>query len=305
MLKEFCALKNLFSAICTILAGYLVGVALFKFVVIKPTSTSNEVVKLDPETFPDVVICGDPAIGKNSAKRYGYKDPAAYWHGGKDGYMENFSGWNGIEGEKNSTEIRDDLLNVKRGAGLVETGYYVLQVRDYELNNLPVEFRMVTFPYGRCELLKSPQDLKISGHWLTFKEAALKPFSSLKILLMDPVNSPLVFPANFEMRGSPINVELKNPNKGWYSFQIKVSQSHHLEGDPQFDCKEYSLNDTYGECIKQEWEGRFLRLLNCTPPMLDASQMCDRRFALNWTESTKVYELFYYWTFGTEWNNSR
>ena len=189
--------------------------------------------------------------------------------------------------------------------GLVEIDYYVLQERDYELNNLPVEFRMVTFPYGRCELLKSPQDLKISGHWLTFKEDALKPFSSLKILLMDPVNSPLVFPANFEMRGSPINVKLKNPNKGWYSFQIKVSQSHHLEDDPQFDCKEYSLNDTYGECIKQEWEGRFLRLLNCTPPMLDANQMCDRRFALNWTESTKVYELFYYWTFGTEWNNSR
>ena len=119
-LKDFCTLKNLFITICTILAGYLVGKAVFKFVVIKPTSTSNEIVELNAETIPDVVICGDPAIDQDLAKDYGYKHPAAYWHGTKDGYSGNFIGWNGIlgkEGQKNSTEIRDDLLNVKMGKG--------------------------------------------------------------------------------------------------------------------------------------------------------------------------------------------
>ena len=305
-LKEFCTVKNLFITICTILAGYLVGKAVFKFVVIRPTSTSNEVVELDAETIPDVVICGDPAIDQNSTKSYGYKDPAAYWHGSKDSWGGLFFGWNGKEGQNNSTEIRDDLLNVKMGKGLVDLDQYVLlKERDYQTNNLPAEFMMVTFPYGRCQVLKPPKDLKFSERWLWFNETTVKHFSSLNILLMDPVNSPLVFPANFQMRGSPISVELNDHHqkRGWYPYQVKVSQSRHVQDNPQYDCKEYSLNDTYGECIKEEWKARFLKLLNCTPPLLDASQMCDNRFALNWTESTYVYELIYHWTYGTECNS--
>ena len=73
------------------------GKAVFKFVVIKPTSTSNEVVELDAETIPDVVVCGDPAIDQKLARSYGYKDPTAYWHGRKADHGGNFTGWNGID----------------------------------------------------------------------------------------------------------------------------------------------------------------------------------------------------------------
>ena len=233
-------------------------------------------------------------------------DPAGYWHGTKDGYDGNFFGWNGIEGQKNSTEIRDDLLNVKMGKGLVDRDLFVLlKETDYQSNDLPAEFMMVTFPFGRCQVLKPPKDLKISGRWLWFNETTVEPFSSLNILLMDPVNSPLVFPANFQMRGSPITVELNDHHrkKGWYPYQVRVSQSRHVQDNPQYDCKEYSLNDTYGECIKKEWKGRFLKLLNCTPPLLDASQMCNERFTFSQGKSTEVFELIYYWAYGTECNS--
>ena len=48
---------------------------------------------------------------------------------------------------------------------------------------------------------------------------------------------------------------------------------------------------------------RFLKLLNCTPPMLDADHTCDVRFDPKQIQSWKIDELFFYWNFGTEWNN--
>ena len=308
-LRELCTLKNLFTTICTILAGYLVGKAVFNFVVIKPTSTSSEVVKLDAETFPDVVICGDPPIDQNSSIRYGYNNPAAYWLGHNGSYGGNFIGWNGVEGQNNSTEVRDDLLNMKMGNDLVWANWYVLQDGGWDYNSPSADFIMVTFPFGRCQLLKPPQDLQISGFWLEFHGKALKPFTHLDILLMDPVNSPLVFPTSFQMKGSQIKVELETnkSKKSWHPFQIKILRSHHVEDNPQYECKEYSLNDTYGECIKEEWMKKFLTILNCTPPMFDdVSQICNQRFDLKAGERVwEIQDLFFYWSFGTECNKSR
>ena len=302
-LREICTLKNIFTAICTMLAGYLVGKAVVNFVVTKPTSTSSEVVKLDAENFPDVVICGDPAIDQNLSRRYGYDEPAIYWLGQNGSYGGNFIGWNGVEGQRDSVELRDDLLNMKMGNDLVSTNWYVLKAGGYESNNPSAEFRILTFPYGRCQLLKPPQHLEISGYWLEFHEATLKPFTHLNILLMDPVNSPLIYPTNFQMKGSQIKVRIKTLKKSWHPYQIKISQSHHVEDDPQYDCKEYSLNNTYSECIKEEWKEKFLGMLNCTPPMPDIGQMCNKSFAI--ANDWDTEELFFYWSFGTECNNSR
>ena len=296
------SLKTLFTVICIILAGYLVGEIIFNFVFTKPTSTSSEVVKLNAEIFPDVVICGDPAIDQNSSGIYGYNEPAAYWLGQNGSYGGNFIGWNGVEGQNNSTEVLDDLLNTKKGNNLVSYVLYVLQNESHEWN-FSTDFIMVTFPYGRCQLLKPLQDLEISENWLEFHETTLKPFTHLNILLMDPINSPLVFPANFQMKGSQIKVETSK--KSWYPHQIKISQSHHMEDDPQYECQEYSLNNTYGECIKEEWKEKFLKILNCTPPMFDdISRMCNERFNLKGERAWEIQDLLFYWSFETECNNS-
>ena len=271
--------------------------------VTKPTSTSSEVVKLDAENFPDVLICGDPAIDQNLSRRYGYDEPAIYWLGQNGSYGGNFIGWNGVEGQRDSVELRDDLLNMKIRNDLVKANWYVLKAGGYESNNPLAEFRILTFPYGRCQLLKPPQHLEISGYWLEFHEATLKPFTHLNILLMDPVNSPLIYPTNFQMKGSQIKVRIKTLKKSWHPYQIKISQSHHVEDDPQYDCKEYSLNNTYSECIKEEWKEKFLGMLNCTPPMPDIGQMCNKSFAI--ANDWDTEELFFYWSFGTERNNSR
>ena len=151
-MKEFCTLKNLFTGICTLLAGYLIGKAVYDFLVTKPTSTSHEVVNLDAKTFPYALICGDPAIDQKSAHKYGYDDPSAYWGGRNGSWYGSFIGWNGREGKDNSTEIRDQLLNVKAESGLLESDYYVLLDGSYGFNNQSDEFIMVTFPYGRCQL---------------------------------------------------------------------------------------------------------------------------------------------------------
>ena len=287
------------------LAGYLVGKSLINFVVTKPTSTSSEVVKLDSETFPNVVICGEPAIDSQLSRRYGYNEPAAYWLGQNGSYGGNFIGWNGVEGKKTSVEVREELLNMKMGNGLVNTNWYVLQNGSYESDYPSAELIMVSFPYGRCQLLKPQQNPEISGYWLEFHETALKPFTHLNILLIDPVNSPLVYPTNFEMKGSQIKVKIDASKKSWHPYQIKISQSRHVKDDPQYECKEYSLNDTYGECITKEWKEKFLEMLNCTPPMLDMGQMCNKRFDVRGERVWEIQELFFYWSLGAECNDSR
>ena len=79
--KEYCTLKNLFTSICIILTGCLLIEVLFNFAVIKPTSTSQELVKFDAKAFPDIFVCVDPAIDESGTSRYGYHDPMSYWLG--------------------------------------------------------------------------------------------------------------------------------------------------------------------------------------------------------------------------------
>ena len=91
-----------------------------------------------------------------------------------------------------------------------------------------------------------------------------------------------------------INLFRNIGNKSWYSYLIKVSQYRNVEGNPQFDCKDYSLDDTYGNCIRKNFERQFIEILNCTPPWIPSSQMCNKRLRLNDRETkTLVNQLLY------------
>merc|ERR1712032_1700824 len=114
---------------------------------------------------------------------------------------------------------------------------------------------------------------------------------NLNVFLMDPVNSPLIFPMNFQMLGNHIKVPLE---KHLFSFLIRTSRSYHVEDDPAFDCREYNQEDTYGNCVKQELVKIFEQGLNCTPPLLasETDQMCNERFNVTREESARIFDLF-------------
>ena len=305
--EEYFTLKNFLTTICIILTSYLLLQVVFNFAVTKPTSTSQEIVKFDAEVLPDIFICVDPAVDESVTSKYGYHDPLSYWLGRDSGWRGKFIGWNGRKGCENSSIIREKALTVKTEDKLVgNIGY--LQDTTYESKNLTVDLKMLIYPYGRCQLVKPPRIKGISWISLILNSPTISKLTteiqgdfSLNFLLMDPVNSPLVFPTNFQMKGSEMKVQLKTPSKktllkGWHPYLVKISQSRHVKDDPRYGCREYSLNDSYGNCVKKEWKGRFLKMLNCTPPMLldsDTSQMCDKRFDLEPGEkSRKINELF-------------
>ena len=68
-----------------------------------------------------------------------------------------------------------------------------------------------------------------------------------------------------------------------------------MEGDPLFDCKEYSQEDTFGDCVHQEMKGIFEEKLNCTPPGLlkRSEEMCNVSFDKTKEESAEITQLFW------------
>ena len=110
--KDFCSLKNLVIVICTFLTCFLTFTVVYKFVITKPTFSSQEHPSFNFETLPDVLVCVEPAINLTISKRYGYNTPWSYWLG-RNGTWEDdgdFIGWNGVKGQNNSSEILEDIL---------------------------------------------------------------------------------------------------------------------------------------------------------------------------------------------------
>ena len=135
--------------------------------------------------------------------------------------------------------------------------------------NITIIIIIWRYPHWRCQLLK-PRKMKFIDKNSSFIslsvndqlqmntneiESQIKAQKTrnngsddlLGVLLMDPINSPLLFPANSGMRGDHIKVPF---HKGWRIFTIKIHQFRHLKSDPNSDCMEYSEDNTYGSCVR-------------------------------------------------------
>ena len=202
------------------------------FAITRPTSTSEESTELDYTVFPDVVVCVDPVFNESALKNFGYNG-MSYFHGGSSD-DDHFIGWNGIDGKHNSTYILNKILTV----GLLNS--FNLYFKDKTGNNSRprVQFRMLLYPHGRCLFIKPPERQMSFKHLFLWSNASkLSSDVHLNVFLMDPVNSPLIFPMDFQMKGSHIRAPLE---KKYISFIIRTSRSCHVEGDPAFDCREYN-----------------------------------------------------------------
>ena len=301
-LTGYFTLSKLFTLICVILTTFLMMEVVLEFAVIKPTSTSEEQMEFNSKIFPDVVVCVDPAVNKNRSGKYGYHSTHFYRGGSKDG---KFIGWNGIDGETNSSDILNDVLNLKMNFGLLDPYGAYYKDKHGEIWNSQLQLKDLLFPYGRCLLIKPKTNESVSLKKLFVypnKEAFLNLTGgpvTLKVFMMDPINSPLIYPMNFQMTGDHIKIQLdplKNDNISWL-FAVKVSRSHHVQGDALFDCTDNTEEESYGDCVREELSEMFEEKLNCSPPLLssDPGQMCNTRFNLTEDESADIFQLF--------WNN--
>ena len=58
-------------------------------------------------------------------------------------------------------------------------------------------------------------------------------------------------------------------NTGYMNYRVKVSQKSYLEDDPNFECKSYGKQDSYGMCLQKEISEQIRPFMKCSPPWLD------------------------------------
>ena len=267
------------------------------FLVTKPTTTSERQVKFQSSDFPDVLICVDPGIDSLSAKKYGYKSEAFYWQGRSGDWEDGkFIGWNGKDGKQTSSDVLEELLTVKSDERYVTTFWHLN--KSWKNETTEEEFRIMRCPYWRCQLIKPSKIKSINKNTsfisMTSAFPEVRNESSMSVLLLDPKNSPLTYPLNFQMRGHHIRVPFE---KGWRIFKIKVLRSAHIQDDPNFECTEYDEDNTYGDCVQKEMRNIIVGALNCTPPQMMMQEypddhVCNQRFDMNVEEGNKLRDLF-------------
>ena len=230
--KELFTVSNYFTLICTGLTCYLLAQVVIKFAITKPTSTSEELVELDLITFPDVVVCLDPPFDDEALASFGYKT-IDYFAGRID---NSFVGWNGLNGEHNYTHILNSALTLRRDKEIFNSTFFI--DRTEKTINTKAQFKTLLYPYGKCLLVKPKENMT------SFKNLFLKSNAAdwssdvhLNVFLMDPVNSPMILPEFFQMKGDYIRVPLM---KEVHSFVTRISRTYHIEGNPTFPCKEYN-----------------------------------------------------------------
>ena len=240
--KELFTVSNLFTLICTSLTCYLLAQVVIKFAITKPTSTSEELVELDLTTFPDVVVCLDPPFDLDALASFGYK-PTDYFSGRVDG---SFVGWNGADGKYNSTHILNSVLAVKTDEDMFNHIYFYDQTG--KSTSTTAQFRMMLYPYGRCLLVK-PRGTEISfkNLWLVFKAANWSSDIHMNVFLVDPINSPVIFPDFFQMKGVQMRIPIQKNT--FNSFVIRTLRSYQVEGNPTFPCNEYNQDQNWANLI--------------------------------------------------------
>ena len=295
--RDCCSLKNVLTLICSSLAAILSGEIIVDFLVTKPTTTSERQVNFQSSDFPDVLICVDPGIDSLSAKKYGYKSEAFYWQGRSGDWEDGkFIGWNGKDGKQTSSDVLEELLTVKSDERYVTTFWHLN--KSWKNETTEGEFRILRCPYWRCQLIKPSKIKSINKNTsfisMTSAFPEVRNESSMSVLLLDPKNSPLTYPLNFQMRGHHIRVPFE---KGWRIFKIKVLRSEHVQGDPNFECTKYDEDNTYGDCVQKEMRNIIVDALNCTPPQMMIQEypddhVCNQRFDMNVEEGNELRDFF-------------
>ena len=148
-------LKNFFSLICTVLTLVMVGQELNTFSIERPTTVSTEEGDIKKADLPEVVICTEPGLDLEEHDKYGYERDV-YYRGSHDG--KKFVGWNGVNNEKPSQEILEEVLRIKNTSLIWlddQDGGFSEDLSLFVAANISV--RKLMYPHGSC-LSINPSD---------------------------------------------------------------------------------------------------------------------------------------------------
>ena len=112
------------------------------------------------------------------------------------------------------------------------------------------------------------------------------------VYFVDKINSIKIYPdENDFVVGNPLKIEMTNRKS---IYKTKMSSLHHIEDDPLFECSEYTLNNSYNDCIQNELLGLFHDKIGCQPPLFarDYKNMCNEKFNVSVAKTREISGLF-------------
>ena len=220
--------------------------------------------------------------------------------------MPSFFGWNGGKGEtKSSHEILEEALTVKsehlnETRFITRAAYYAENLNQFLLSE--VQLRTLAHPFGRCFIINLPSAYERSMSdtviflVLKFNATVVENYKDvlIRMYFMDKTNSLKIYPDEHDIVGNPLTIRIAELLNKKSTYKTKISRSSHVQGDPLFKCNEYTVNNSYNDCIQNELLGSFHDILGCQPPLLadDPSRMCDEKFNISTANDTKIQLLF-------------
>ena len=308
-LQRFCSVANIFTAVCTALTALLIFKELFSFSVTRPTNTYEEEKQLERSDLPEVVVCPDPGFDLDDLRRHGYEKTYSYYRGSADG--AKFLGWNGGEKAENlsSQEILDDVLIVDNrlsgedtatveGKKFIKVGGYTNSDIDFEVTSPIIALRILVFPYGRCLSISPPKNAVEAPMRLEiqFEDAAIQQqnVSSVRIFFMDKTNSLRLYPDDMEMMGASVKLDFSSAQYSETVYKTRISRTTHVPGDPLLDCKTYTEENSFNDCVQDDLLDLYRGELGCEPPLFskDPKGMCNQRFNFSDEKDKRLKEEF-------------
>ena len=284
LFREYRILKICFVGLTT----YLLVNEMRVFLIDKPTLTSRTQTKMYPEIFPEILICPEQAFDLDSLLKLGYY--ASYYYG--HGYLpNNLVTWLGNQTIMNVTEVADKVSSIKsldhcpKVYGTFKT-HGQEQIQEIELS---LELTRVSYPHGRCCRVIKPKEAE--NNVVTYISFYMKysKFTNyttgLEMHLSDKNSASLVKPEKFVLDGPSLKVNSKQ--EGYKRYNIQVLEEVHVEGDPEFPCRNYKFNGEYNKCLEDEFTRQSLELLNCTPPWMTDNQNIWCQQNVNGTEEQR------------------
>ena len=254
---------------------FLTGFVLFEEMVVffidKPTLTTIIKSGLEPQHFPEILLCPDPALDLSVLLPRGYQDGYHYQIGvtGNDTHYEYYR-WSGNLSENVEDIVNDvSVLRSEEDCPMTFVWWNDDEKLKYEVVNTTLTRAL--FPNHRCcRVLKSDnvRSKVMKGVEVRYEEEKYKGklLNSWKMMMFDEkVYS--VFQHNTEtMFGESITSSLGSQGTNYYT--IKLKQEVYLEETPQYPCIDYQVAGEFDKCLEKEKIEQISRYLNCTPPWM-------------------------------------
>ena len=194
---------------------------------------------------------------------------------------ETTRGWKGNQTKLEEKQILDLIFTLRNMEDCpdLESAYKINN--SLLIKKLKKNLTSPVYIYGSCCRYLPPDvpaNSVLEYIWYNVNSLTKKKFEHFKVSLFDQKTSYLI--DQFNTDGPEISFSLRESILT--SYKVKVSQKVQLEGDPNYECKHYEVEE-YQRCVVAEHVRLFLALFSCTPPWVTEEERLWCRGNLNLT----------------------